>query len=130
MGRVRGAPAWRPPRADLPSRSMDTIKRLIASAALAGLLATSACTGTVYGEGSYDYYATQPPPAVVVEARGYAPYPDAIWIDGHWGWNQNRYLWHRGYWDHARPGYSYVPHRWYRDRGGWRLSAGYWRRVR
>lgn len=43
-----------------------------------------------------------PPPPPVVEAYGPAPYPDAVWIGGSWGWHSGhrRYEWHRGEWRH------------------------------
>jgi hypothetical protein len=108
---------------------MGTVRRMIATAALAGLVATAGCGGATvaYEEG---YYSTAPPPAVVVEERGIAPYSDGVWLDGYWGWNSDRYAWRRGHWDHARPGYQWEPHRWQRDGNGWRMQAGHWREVR
>ena len=43
-----------------------------------------------------------PPPPPVAEYYGPAPYPDAVWIGGSWGWHSEhrRYEWHRGEWRH------------------------------
>src|SRR5262249_59100318 len=119
---------WSHRSLDLPSSGMNTIKRLIASAALAGLVATAGCAGTYgYSEG---YYATTPPPAAYVDVRGSAPYAGAVWIDGYWGYRSDHYIWNRGYWTHERPGYTWEAHRWYRSGNGWRLSRGHWRLLR
>ncbi len=107
---------------------MKGIKRLIASAALAGLTAIGACAGSAYYDTDSGYYATVPPPAPVYEYPGYAPYADGIWINGYWGWGGNNYVWNRGYWTHNRPGFTWVPHRWARSGNGWRFYTGGWRR--
>jgi len=49
-----------------------------------------------YGYG-YGYGYGAPPP-VIVESRGYAPYPGAFWVRGHWVWARGHWRWHRGYW--------------------------------
>lgn len=82
-------------------------------------LATPAC---VPGE----YYVDAPPPAPQQEVVGVAPYPEAVYINGYWGWEGGRHVWHRGAWQRNRPGYVYQPHRWEQrgnryvmHRGGW-----------
>jgi YXWGXW repeat-containing protein len=107
---------------------MKRIHRLVAAAGLAAAIA--GCAAGVAYEDSYGYATVAPPAYVQVDVQGVAPYPDAIWIDGYWNWSGNRWLWRRGYWGHARAGYSWVPHRWYRDGRGWRMSAGHWVRRR
>jgi hypothetical protein len=107
---------------------MKSLKRLLLAAGFAGVALVSGCAVHAYDSG-YDYYATTAPPAPVYETYGPAPYGDAIWINGYWGWSSNRYVWRHGHWDHRRHGYTYVPHRWQRDGRGWRMQAGHWRRV-
>lgn len=73
------------------------------------------------------YYVDDAPPPPQEEVVGVAPYPGAIRINGYWGWEGRRHVWHPGTWERARPGYNYQPHRWERRgnryvyyRGGWR----------
>lgn len=60
----------------------------------------------------------------------YEPVPAArdgfVWIQGFWGWDGNRHVWHGGHWEHERRGYVYHPAQW--DRGGdrWKFHEGYW----
>lgn len=73
-----------------------------------------------------EYYVDTPPPAPQEEIIGTAPYPGAVYVNGYWGWERGRHVWHRGYWERPRPGYVYHPHRWeprgnryVYHRGGW-----------
>lgn len=74
-----------------------------------------------------EYYVDTPPPPPQQEVIGVAPYPDAVYINGYWGWEGGRHVWHHGRWDHGRPGYVWQPHHWAARgnrhafvRGGWR----------
>lgn len=103
-----------------PLRIPLAISALALAASLAG------CSTYAYGpDGSA--IAVAPPP-VRLEAYGPAPYPDAIWIGGYWGWDNGRHQWHGGHWDHNREGYRWRAHRWEQDRGSWRMRQGGWER--
>jgi hypothetical protein len=106
---------------------MNALKSLT----LATLLGFAACAGGYVESGGYagnpGYYTYAEPPEAQVEVQGVAPYPDAVWINGYWGWDTTRYNWRPGYWTHARPGYYWSPNRWTRDGNRWRFSRGFWR---
>ena len=64
-----------------------------------------------------------PPPPRVLRVRPVAPGPDYNWIDGYWYVENNRYVWHGGYW--TRPPYGGAV--WVGPRhDGARWYAGYW----
>lgn len=74
------------------------------------------------------YYANVPPPPLRVEARGYAPGPGYVWIDGYWGGGGGRQVWVAGRWvvpphRHA----VWVAPRWDRDGRRYRYHEGHWR---
>jgi|SRR5215813_7252617 len=108
---------------------MDLFKRIVfamvAPIVIGGCYAHSRAYD--YDDGYYTVYA---PPALIYEQEGPAPYAGGVWINGYWGWNDNQYVWRHGYWSQPRPGYVWQRHAWVRDGHGWRLHAGYWRRVR
>lgn len=84
----------------------------------------------VYSPAPGDGYVVAPtaPPPVYQEVVPVAPFADAIWIAGFWGWLGGRYVWNGGHWDHHRPGYHWEPHRWVpHGNGGWRMEGGRWR---
>lgn len=66
-----------------------------------------------------------PPP----EPR-YEPVPVArdgfVWIQGFWGWDGSRHVWHEGRWEHERRGYVYRPEYWERVGDHWRFREGGW----
>jgi hypothetical protein len=71
---------------------------------------------------------TQAPPAPLHEIIPVAPGPDFVWIGGHWHWNNNRWVWNRGYF--ARPprrGAVWVAPRFEAHEGGSVFIGGYWR---
>ncbi|HEV8676453.1 MAG TPA: YXWGXW repeat-containing protein [Methylomirabilota bacterium] len=70
--------------------------------------------------------APQPPPPPQVESPGRPPSPNAVWISGHWLWQNGRYEWVPGRWENAAPGTSYVPGRHKKIDGGWRWEEGRW----
>ena len=49
--------------------------------------------------------------------------PGWVWVPGYWRWapRAQRYVWMRGYWVRARPGWRWVSPRWV-------FRAGYWSR--
>jgi hypothetical protein len=60
------------------------------------------------------------PPPDRVEARGLAPFKDAVWIDGRWDWRDGRYVWSGGHWEHPKKGFN----RW--QRGDWAHQGASW----
>ncbi len=67
---------------------------------LIGLLAASFVNGCVVAR----EYDVGPPPPDRVEVIGVAPFPDAVWVAGGWGWDErhHRHEWHEGYWGSHR----------------------------
>lgn len=120
----------------------SALKRKISTALSAGLaLSGLSLTGCVYeARPRREVVVVQadPAPAPVVEADvapppqdetayiGYAPYPDAIWIRGHYVWldGQGRWAWRRGYWA-RRPHQGAFWIEGHYDHRVW--IAGYWR---
>ncbi len=93
-------------------RSKLAVPALLCAAALVVGCTTLPRQGDAYyGDRYYDdhYYGdygriySVPPPRV--EYRGYAPYPDYIWLDGYWNRIGSRHYWVPGYW--APPGTRY-----------------------
>ena len=69
------------------------------------------------------------PPVVKIEVRGKAPYRNAVWINGHWRWHNNRHVWVKGYWQKPRHGFVWVDGHWGKRRNGWVWIPGHWKRV-
>ena len=97
-------------------------------AALAAALLTLGLSACIVAPGPAYYGETvyAAPPAVQVEAVGFAPAPGYFWIGGGWFWEGSRYAWHPGYWAAPRPGYRWAPREWVRVGGGWRVRGGAW----
>ena len=68
----------------------------------------------------------QPPPAKT-EVRPARPFPDAVWIGGHWKWNAGRYVWVTGRWAKPQPGRRWIEGHWKKVPGGWTWIKGHWR---
>ncbi|MEJ2060708.1 MAG: hypothetical protein P8Y64_09520 [Gammaproteobacteria bacterium] len=68
------------------------------------------------------------PPPARVEVIGHPPYPDAVWIQGHWMW-RDRWVWNGGHWAHRpHPNAKWAPGRWHERRHGeWTYRPGRWR---
>lgn len=98
---------------------MKTLKNLILGLGFGVTLALSACSG--------EYYVSNQPSEPYYE-RPVAPYADAYWVPGEWGWNNGRYVYNRGYYVHGRPGRTYVAGHWNRTQRGYTWSRGHWRR--
>ena len=96
------------------------MKRMIA----AGFLALSMMTGAANAEVSIRFGPPPPPREVMIAQPG----PRHVWVQGHYRWNGNRYVWERGYWSVPPRGRSaWVPGRWERRNGGNFWIQGYWR---
>jgi hypothetical protein len=68
----------------------------------------------------------QPPPART-EVRPAKPWPNAVWIAGHWKWSGGRYVWVSGRWAKAKRGKTWMAGHWARRARGWVWVKGHWR---
>jgi hypothetical protein len=67
------------------------------------------------------------PPPLPVYVQPPAPYPNAIWQPGYWGWGSYGYYWTPGAWVAApRPGYLWTPGYWGFGGGYYAWHPGYW----
>ncbi|MDQ6685887.1 MAG: hypothetical protein M3Z16_12270 [Pseudomonadota bacterium] len=66
------------------------------------------------------------PPAPYAEVVPVAPFVDAVWIGGYWGWHGGRHVWVPGRYEHSRPGHAWQAHRWAQHDGRWHLEGGGW----
>ncbi len=77
--------------------------------------------------GCVEVVRTGPPPARV-EVRPALPYPEAVWIDGHWDYRGGNWVWAQGYWERRPfPGAVWIPGHWRETPGGWKWIPGHWR---
>ena len=69
------------------------------------------------------------PPAPKVEAKPLKPFPNAVWIDGHWKWSSaiSDFVWVSGHWAKAKPGKTWVKGHWRKTQKGWKWVKGHWR---
>jgi hypothetical protein len=68
-----------------------------------------------------------PPPEPVQDIPGsMAMSSDNIWIDGHWIWSNNGYLWQAGYWQRQRPEMVWIPAYYVWTPRGYVFIRGYW----
>lgn len=68
-----------------------------------------------------------PPPEPPQMAPGSPAYSsDNFWIDGHWLWSNNRYVWQAGYWLRQRPEMVWVPAHYVWTPRGYIFVRGYW----
>lgn len=100
-------------------------KNLLLAAALALAGAGAVYTAPAQARVAVSIYAPIAPPALRVETiptlrAGY------VWAPGYWGWNNHRYVWHRGRQMRARNGYHYAPPRWEQNGNRWRYHDGAW----
>jgi hypothetical protein len=96
------------------------MNRVVAALAVAAALTVSAmgCVAVV----------RTGPPAPRVEVRPFAPYPEAVWIDGHWDYRRGNWVWMQGYWERRPfPGAVWTPGHWRETPGGWKWIPGHWR---
>jgi hypothetical protein len=69
-----------------------------------------------------------PPPPARVEVLPAPPSDNALWRDGHWRWDETRFVWLPGRWvEPPRPGVVWAPPRTLRSKRGklWYLG-GHW----
>jgi len=97
------------------------MKRSFCLALILGAVSLAGC-------GGYAYYAPAPPPAIRIEARGVAPGPGYVWIDGYWGYRGRSYGWVSGRWERPpRARAVWEPGRWEQRNNRWAYRAGRWR---
>jgi DNA-binding transcriptional LysR family regulator len=72
------------------------------------------------------------PPAPRHEVVVARPFSNAVWVKGHWAWNEyaDRYVWVRGHWIAQRPAYVWVDGSWRHGPRGWYWSDGRWERQK
>jgi hypothetical protein len=66
------------------------------------------------------------PPTPQIEVIGTPPVQGYFWIPGVWLWEDERYVWHAGYWEAPKPGYVWIPHQWRQVNNEWHGEGGYW----
>lgn len=107
---------------------IEAMQQIIKKIAMVALLsgALTGCAGGGYV--AYRAPVPPPPPPGAYVARGYAPGPGYVWVDGYYDWGGSRYVWVPGAWRRPpRPRAYWAPghfaehgrrHVWVR--GGWR----------
>lgn len=70
----------------------------------------------------------QPPPPPPRARPIPAPRAGKVWVQGHWEWRGNRYIWRDGHWVGMRPGQHYVQPSWVERNGRWHYQGGRWDR--
>lgn len=74
------------------------------------------------------YYAPVPPPPTRVEAHGMSPGAGQVWINGFWGYEGGRHVWHDGHWEKPpRPNAHYIEPRWDRKGSQYAFREGHWK---
>jgi hypothetical protein len=73
-------------------------------------------------------YVRRAPPAMRTEVVPPSPGRDFAWVNGHWRWDRDAYIWTPGRWLRApSTGLSWVQGRWEHDGRGWYWTPGEWR---
>jgi hypothetical protein len=104
-----------------------SVTYVLCGAAIVASLAGSALPASAGVDIGISLNAPGAPPPPRVERRPAAPFPDAAWIDGHWGWRDGRWAWVRGHWDVEHRGGRWTPGRWDRGpSGGYVWIDGHW----
>jgi hypothetical protein len=87
-------------------------------------------TNTQYGQYDQQIVVQSPPlaptsaPYEQVPAR---PYPNAVWIPGHYTYNGSTYVWESGRWEVPPAGStSWIPPAWQPTNGGYVYVRGHW----
>lgn len=72
-------------------------------------------------------YVSEAPPPPQAEVKPPAPTVTAVWLDGHWQWNGNRYIWNAGRWE-TKPKGTWVKGHWNKTARGHKWVPGHWKR--
>lgn len=99
---------------------------IIAITILCVAVTFTSCSAYV-SEGPYRGAVVAVRPAPPYYARPFAPYPNAVWIDGEWAWRGGRYEYINGYWARPDQGRIYIHGHWKNGRGGYYWVPGHWR---
>ena len=70
--------------------------------------------------------AREPPAPPLVETAPPLPYEGAVWIQGHYDWGGDGWVWLPGTYVRPRAGHQWVSPRYERDGGRVRYVPGYW----
>ena len=86
---------------------MKTTRKIVVMLVLACFVPT-----LILGCGST--YVVKAPPAPIHEVRPVKPYPNAVWIEGHWHWksSSDKYAWVPGRWKRTHRGHVWVKGHW------------------
>ena len=106
------------------------LHRITKRAVLAGaMLFTAACAGMeLEGMSASFVFVDRDPPPPRREVIVAAPGPGYVWVQGHWAWVSNDYVWQPGVWVVVQPGRRHwEPGHWRHDRRGWYWVDGHWR---
>ena len=107
---------------------ISTSTRLITVMALAATMSGCFASARVGGGGLSVAFITREPPAARVEVVSERPYPEAVWIGGHWAGHGDDYAWVSGRWERPTAGHTeWVSGRWEHEERGWHFTEGYWR---
>src|SRR5262245_7356881 len=108
---------------------MNRTRRIMSALALALVVATtaSACVVTATGRARFRGGAVvvyDEPPAPRYEQVTVRP--GQVFIRGHWGWQNNQWVWTNGYWESQRTGYVWADGYWERRGNSWHWIEGRW----
>jgi len=88
--------------------------------------------GTYATTGSYDQQIVVQSPPLAPTSAPYEqvparPYPNAVWIAGHYTYNGSTYVWESGRWEVPPAGStSWIPPAWQPTNGGYVYVRGHW----
>jgi hypothetical protein len=102
------------------------LPRLFVVLLSAGLVALG-CVATVEERAPRAVYVASPPPPPFEEARGAAPAPGMLWVEGYWHWNGVHYVWIPGHWESPPAGYVWAPPSYSGGEGRYVYRAGHWK---
>ena len=96
------------------------IAKFISALILAALLVET-------GIGCATYVRVAPPPPKT-EVKPSKPFPNAVWIDGHWKYKRGHWVWVPGHWaKRPRSGAVWVSGHWVKTPRGWKWVPGHWK---
>lgn len=99
-------------------------RRLALGALLAGVLGAG---GTALAQPYYsDDRIRRAPPPPRRERIPRPPYRGAVWVPGHWAWQNRRYVWVSGRYIRPQPGRHWTAGRWKQNQGNWVYTPGRW----
>jgi hypothetical protein len=74
------------------------------------------------------YYAPVPPPPLQADPYGMSPGAGYFWINGYWGYEGGRHVWHAGRWEKPpRANAHYVQAHWDRKGDQYAFREGHWK---